>query len=99
MKITLKTDVVVKPFGSFTSNLYSKWGDLDTSVELSHCSPSSTAKKCKLTALRGIMKALRRNGNFCSFLLVSFLSFNCCKKVLQNLNISAECPFSDEILK
>lgn len=55
-------DAVVRPFGSFTSNLYTKWGDLDTSVELSHSSPSSTAKKQKQTALRGIMKVLQRYG-------------------------------------
>lgn len=55
-------DVVVRPFGSFVSNLYTKWGDLDTSVELSRISPSSVGKKRKQNALRDIMRVLRNNG-------------------------------------
>lgn len=55
-------DVVVKPFGSFVSNLYTKGGDLDISVELSHTSPSSTSRNRKQRALRDIMKVLRRTG-------------------------------------
>ncbi|ONK76896.1 uncharacterized protein A4U43_C02F970 [Asparagus officinalis] len=63
-------DVVIKPFGSFTSNLYTKWGDLDTSVQLSHCLPSSVARKRKLNVLRDIMKILRKNGVARNFTLV-----------------------------
>lgn len=58
---TLK-GVVVRPFGSFVSNLYTKGGDLDISVELSHTSPSSTSRNHKQRALRDIMKVLRRAG-------------------------------------
>ncbi|XP_008777465.1 protein HESO1 isoform X2 [Phoenix dactylifera] len=53
---------VVKPFGSFTSNLYSKWGDLDLSVQLSSNFRISTGKNRKKDILRDIMRALRRNG-------------------------------------
>lgn len=55
-------DAAVRPFGSFTSNLYSKWGDLDISVELSSNLHISTSKKSKRDLLGNLMRALRRNG-------------------------------------
>ncbi|CAL9123632.1 unnamed protein product [Musa textilis] len=53
---------VVKPFGSFVSNLYTKWGDLDVSVQLDNGSGNSASKTLKRSLLRDIMKALRRYG-------------------------------------
>ncbi|URE08655.1 Zinc finger, CCHC domain containing [Musa troglodytarum] len=53
---------VVKPFGSFVSNLYTKWGDLDVSVQLDNGLGNSASKTLKRSLLRDIMKALRRYG-------------------------------------
>ncbi|XP_024990021.1 protein HESO1 isoform X1 [Cynara cardunculus var. scolymus] len=55
----------VEPFGSFVSNLFTKWGDLDVSVELPNGSYISAAgKKYKQTLLLDILKALKRKGGF-----------------------------------
>ncbi|XP_068643774.1 protein HESO1-like isoform X2 [Aristolochia californica] len=51
----------VEPYGSFISNLYSKWGDLDISVEPLSIS-SSDVRSRKLDLLRKIKKALQRRG-------------------------------------
>ncbi|KAL2940560.1 Protein HESO1 [Bienertia sinuspersici] len=51
----------VEPFGSFVSQLYTRWGDLDISIELSNGSYISVAaKKLKQTLLGDVLKALRR---------------------------------------
>lgn len=55
----------VEPFGSFLSQLYTRWGDLDISIELSNGSYISTAaRKHKQTLLGEVLKALRRTGGF-----------------------------------
>ncbi|KAI3734898.1 hypothetical protein L6452_14378 [Arctium lappa] len=55
----------VEPFGSFVSNLFTKWGDLDVSIELPNGSYISAAgKKFKQTLLLDILKALKRIGGF-----------------------------------
>ncbi|KAM0953490.1 putative polynucleotide adenylyltransferase [Dioscorea sansibarensis] len=51
-------DALVKPFGSFVSNLYSKWGDLDISVDF----PSYVTRQRQQNFLWAIMRALRRAG-------------------------------------
>ncbi|XP_068644500.1 protein HESO1-like [Aristolochia californica] len=51
----------VEPFGSFISNLYSKWGDLDITVEPLRSS-SSVERSRKLDLLEDIMRALQRRG-------------------------------------
>lgn len=73
-------DVVVRPFGSFISNLHTRWGDLDISVEITSRSPSSTSKRHKQNVLRDIMRALQRKGfaqnlNFISSARVPLLVF------------------------
>ncbi|XP_051226725.1 protein HESO1 [Lolium perenne] len=50
----------VKPFGSFLSNLYSKSGDLDLSVQLMNGSNLPRTKKQKQTILRQLRKALQK---------------------------------------
>ncbi|XP_020705116.1 protein HESO1-like [Dendrobium catenatum] len=52
----------VKPFGSFISNLYSRWGDLDISIDMTQYSASSGNRRRKLNALENIMWALQRTG-------------------------------------
>ncbi|PWA70902.1 nucleotidyltransferase family protein [Artemisia annua] len=55
----------VEPFGSFVSNLFTKWGDLDISIELANGSYiSSAGKKCKQNMLLDVLKALKRRGGF-----------------------------------
>ncbi|MBA0571351.1 hypothetical protein Golob_004930, partial [Gossypium lobatum] len=55
----------VEPFGSFVSNLFSRWGDLDISIEVSfgQC-VSSAGKKRKQTLLGELQQALRKQGDF-----------------------------------
>ncbi|PIA60466.1 hypothetical protein AQUCO_00300164v1 [Aquilegia coerulea] len=54
---------IVEPFGSFISNLYTRWGDLDISIEIP-TGPlvSSVGKRRKQSLLKDLMKALRRRG-------------------------------------
>ncbi|KAK7285168.1 hypothetical protein RJT34_19929 [Clitoria ternatea] len=62
----------VEPFGSFVSNLFTRWGDLDISIELltgSHI--SSAGRKQKQALLGDVLKALRRRGGGSNLLLIS----------------------------
>ncbi|XP_050210628.1 protein HESO1 [Mercurialis annua] len=53
----------VEPFGSFVSNLFTPWGDLDISIVLENGSHiSSAAKKRKQNLLREFLRALRQKG-------------------------------------
>lgn len=53
----------VEPFGSFVSNLFTKWGDLDISIELPNGSYiSSAGKKHKQTLLLDVLKAMKSFG-------------------------------------
>lgn len=53
----------VEPFGSFVSNLFTRWGDLDISIELSNgLYISSAGKKHKQSLLGEVLKALRKRG-------------------------------------
>ncbi|KAK7305783.1 hypothetical protein VNO77_43695 [Canavalia gladiata] len=53
----------VEPFGSFVSNLFTRWGDLDLSIELSNgLHISSAGKKQKQTLLGDLLKALKMKG-------------------------------------
>lgn len=53
----------VEPFGSFVSNMFTRWGDLDISITIltgSHI--SNTAKKQKQSWLKDVQRALRSKG-------------------------------------
>ncbi|KAL2558050.1 Nucleotidyltransferase family protein [Forsythia ovata] len=55
----------VEPYGSFASDLFTKWGDLDISIELPNGSYiSSPGKKHKQSLLGDVLKALRRKGGW-----------------------------------
>lgn len=57
------TGATVEPFGSFVSSLFTRWGDLDISIELSNgFHISSVGKKQKVTLLGDLLKALRMKG-------------------------------------
>ncbi|VAH81733.1 unnamed protein product [Triticum turgidum subsp. durum] len=51
-----------KPFGSFLSNLYSKSGDLDISVQLMNSSNLPINKKKKISILKAVRTALQKGG-------------------------------------
>ncbi|OUZ99411.1 PAP/25A-associated [Macleaya cordata] len=53
----------VEPFGSFVSNLYSRWGDLDISIQV-HRAQFPVFSNYHRTALREIMEALQLRGGF-----------------------------------
>lgn len=58
----------MEPFGSFVSNLFTRWGDLDISIELPYGSyVSSAGKKRKQSLLAELLKALRQKGDLCNF--------------------------------
>ncbi|KAK9913597.1 hypothetical protein M0R45_037408 [Rubus argutus] len=58
----------VEPFGSFVSNLYTCWGDLDVSIEFSKGSYiSSYGKKHKEQLLGVVMRAMRQRGGWKRF--------------------------------
>ncbi|KAH9702263.1 protein HESO1 [Citrus sinensis] len=62
---TRSVGATVEPFGSFVSNLFSRWGDLDISIELSNGSCiSSTGKKLKQSLLGDLLRALRQKGGY-----------------------------------
>ncbi|KAI8564116.1 hypothetical protein RHMOL_Rhmol03G0157200 [Rhododendron molle] len=62
----------VEPYGSFVSNLFTRWGDLDISIELANGSYiPSAGKKHKQTLLKDLLKALRKRG-ICSINLVYY---------------------------
>nr|GEZ54535.1 protein HESO1 [Tanacetum cinerariifolium] len=51
----------VEPFGSFVSNLFTRWGDLDISIELPNgACIASVGKKVKENLLLDVLKALKR---------------------------------------
>ncbi|KAF9674694.1 hypothetical protein SADUNF_Sadunf10G0153500 [Salix dunnii] len=55
----------VEPFGSFVSNLFTRWGDLDISIVLYNGSfISSAGKKRKQNLLGDVLKALRQRGGW-----------------------------------
>ncbi|KAG8645029.1 hypothetical protein MANES_10G026300v8 [Manihot esculenta] len=55
----------VEPFGSFVSNLFTRWGDLDISIVLSNGSYiSSAGKKRKQNLLGELLRALRQRGGW-----------------------------------
>lgn len=59
----VKTGVTVEPYGSFVSNLFTKWGDLDISIELQNGSYiSSAGRKHKQSLLADVLRALRKRG-------------------------------------
>ncbi|XP_047250950.1 type IV inositol polyphosphate 5-phosphatase 6 isoform X1 [Capsicum annuum] len=51
-------EILREPFGSFVSNLFKRWGDLDIFMELPNGSYSA-GKKHKLSLLGDVLKALR----------------------------------------
>jgi len=62
------TGAAVKPFGSFVSDLYSKSGDLDLSVQFGNGSNLLINKKKKQNVLREVRRALRGVAGYIQFI-------------------------------
>ncbi|TMX05247.1 hypothetical protein EJD97_000104 [Solanum chilense] len=61
--IEILRGATVEPFGSFVSNLFTRWGDVDISIELPNgLHISAAGKKYKLSLLGDVLKALRAKG-------------------------------------
>lgn len=61
----VSTGATVEEYGSFVSNLFTKWGDLDISIQLENgLYISDTGKRRKVTLLGDLQKALRQKGEF-----------------------------------
>lgn len=64
----IQTGATVEPFGSFVSDLFTRWGDLDVSIEFSNGSfVSPYGKKQKQRLLGDVMRAMRQKGSFVVF--------------------------------
>lgn len=62
----------VETYGSFVSDLFTRWGDLDISIEIPNGSHILTAgRKHKQTLLADIQKVLRSRGGWRRFLLIA----------------------------
>lgn len=64
----------VEPFGSFSSQLFSRWGDLDISIELPNGSYILVpAKKHKQMLLGDVLRALSRTGYILNNIMFYFV--------------------------
>lgn len=90
------TGATVEPFGSFVSNLFTRLGDLDVSVELMNGTClSSAGKRRKQTLLGELLNALRQKGALFKLngLIFYFLNFQkkleskCIILVFSSLNL------------
>ncbi|GMI80756.1 hypothetical protein HRI_001744900 [Hibiscus trionum] len=81
----------VEPFGSFVSNLFTRWGDLDISVEVSYFSCiSSAGKKQKQSILGELQRALRQKGGCIRIQFISNARVPILKTVSKWQNISCD---------
>ncbi|KAK4431715.1 protein HESO1 [Sesamum alatum] len=84
----------VEPFGSFASNLFTKWGDLDISIELQNGSYiSSPGRKHKQSLLGDVLRALRKKGGFRRLQFISnarvpILKFESCYNISCDISIN-----------
>ncbi|XP_004503175.1 protein HESO1 [Cicer arietinum] len=61
----------VEPFGSFVSNLFTRWGDVDISIELLNGSHiASVGRKQKQTLLGDFLRVLRLKGGYMNMQLI-----------------------------
>ncbi|KAG0450374.1 hypothetical protein HPP92_026785 [Vanilla planifolia] len=54
--------LLVISFGSFIANLYTRWGDLDISINLNQSKRCDASRKQKLNVLKNVMRALQQTG-------------------------------------
>ncbi|KAJ0045674.1 hypothetical protein Pint_06364 [Pistacia integerrima] len=81
----------VEPFGSFLSNLFTRGGDLDISVDLPNSSYiSSAGKKRKQNLLGELQRALRKRGEFRKLQLIANARVPILKLESKHQNISCD---------
>ncbi|KAL5569014.1 hypothetical protein UlMin_025589 [Ulmus minor] len=81
----------VEPFGSFVSNLFSRWGDLDISIELANESyVSLSGKKHRQQCLRDLLKAIKQRGTWKRLQFISNARVPILKFESHLLNISCD---------
>ncbi|KAK9913599.1 hypothetical protein M0R45_037410 [Rubus argutus] len=88
----------VEPFGSFVSELFTRWGDLDVSIEFSKGSYiSSYGRKHTQEVLRDLMRAMRQRGgwNKYQFIANARVPILMVKSALENIS----CDISVNNLK
>ncbi|KAH9617729.1 hypothetical protein KSS87_016648 [Heliosperma pusillum] len=86
----------VDPFGSFLSQLFSRWGDLDVSIELANGSYILVpAKKRKHMLLEDVIKALRKTGSFRRLQFVSHARVPILKLESKVRNISCDISINN----
>ncbi|KAH9626305.1 hypothetical protein KSS87_021874 [Heliosperma pusillum] len=86
----------VEPFGSFLSQLFSRSGDLDISIELSNGSHILVpAKKHKQMLLGDVLRALRRTGSFRRLQFVSHARVPILKLESKFQNISCDISINN----
>ncbi|KAG6600034.1 Protein HESO1, partial [Cucurbita argyrosperma subsp. sororia] len=91
--IEILRGATIDPFGSFVSNLFSRWGDLDISVQLHNGSYVSTAgKKLKQSLLKDVQKALRKKGGWYKLQLIAHARVPILK--IENIQHNISCDIS-----
>ncbi|XP_074308218.1 protein HESO1-like [Silene latifolia] len=86
----------VEPFGSFLYQLFSRWGDLDISIELSNGSHILVpAKKHKQKLLGDVLRALRKTGSFRRLQFVSHARVPILKLESKFQNISCDISINN----
>ncbi|KAG5557829.1 hypothetical protein RHGRI_007913 [Rhododendron griersonianum] len=86
----------VEPYGSFVSNLFTRWGDLDISIELANGSYiPSAGKKHKQTLLKDLLKALRKRGGWHNLQFVANARVPILKFQSNYLNISCDLSINN----
>ncbi|XP_052170508.1 protein HESO1 isoform X2 [Diospyros lotus] len=87
----------VEPYGSFASNLFTRWGDLDVSIELPNGSyiSMSFGKKHKQTLLQDVLKSLRRRGGWQKLQFIANARVPILKCKSSYLNISCDISINN----
>ncbi|KAK3231619.1 hypothetical protein Dsin_003500 [Dipteronia sinensis] len=89
---------IVEPFGSFVSNLFTRWGDLDISIELLNGSHiSSLGKTRKQTLLGDLLKALRKRGGLRRFQFIQNARVPILKFESSRQNISCDISMDNMV--
>ncbi|KAA8534175.1 hypothetical protein F0562_031632 [Nyssa sinensis] len=88
----------VEPYGSFVSNLFTRWGDLYISIELPNGSYiPSAGRKRKQTLLGDVLKALRRTGGYRKLQFIANAKVPILKFECNHQNISCDISINNLI--
>ncbi|GMP69267.1 hypothetical protein CsSME_00028591 [Camellia sinensis var. sinensis] len=86
----------VEPFGSFASDLFTRWGDLDISIDLPNgLYISSTGKRRTQTLLGDLLRALRSRGQWRDLQFIASARVPILKFERNYLNISCDVSINN----